>query len=534
MILHATPARPHRSTPIPGAPSGSCPSCGAQDWEAGMMTGTWRCRPCGIRGRTVRAPAQSLPRAATVPTYTEPSPLDLEIAQAETAATERARAALHARPPERCQRCNGEKFYPEPRDGYWRCRTCHGGTPEPLVTAVEEHAAIARARAEARAAVLAPGDAWLRRQAINERLRDRRPLREVRAAMRSALLHRMLPDRYALTPAGREFAHHRVTDLVQHHLELTGHHEDPRALRARELAPLALFTGRDGWTRAQGFHTTKDFPGLLDGIVRQVYLDSYQAAPSTFPAWTRSVTVVDFQTAYVAAPGFPELVAVGEHGEITRGVPPVDPSEPVRLQSFMRIIALTRQIVVNSDLLSFAALVDALGVAASALEADTVYALLVRNPVLADGQALFSAAHKNLMAAGALDATTLAAATSQLAQQAATGGTALHLRAAYLLVGTALGSTARELAVKQMPPTGAAEAGALTVLQDDRIPGAQWYVVADPAQCALIVTAHLQTEPTPTLEARDHWSIDAREYRGRNDFAAAVMDYRAAVLTPAP
>ena len=344
----------------------------------------------------------------------------------------------------------------------------------------------------------------------------------------------MAPDRYPLTPPAQEFTHHRLIDLVQQHLESAGH-ADPWSLRGAALAPFALYTNTEGWTRqVQGATTTSDFAGLLDDVVRQVYLDAYAAAPSTFAPWTRSVTLADFQTAYAIAPGFPALLPVGEHGEITRGGPPQAPGEPIRLRSFARILGLTREMVLNSDLVSFAALVDALGVSAAAMESDVVYGILTSNPPLADGQALFSPAHHNTMPAAALTAASLGAACAALAAQTAASGAPLHLVGRYLLTSVADGPVARELAVKQTPPGAGAEAGVLQVLVDDRIPTGQWYVLADPtAQRALMVTAHLDAEPTPVLDARDHWAIGAREYRGRNDFGAAVLDYRAAVLTPA-
>ena len=61
-------------------------------------------------------------------------------------------------------------------------------------------------------------------------------------------------------------------------------------------------------------------------------------------------------------------------------------------------------------------------------ESDAVYDLLVSNPKMADGFALFSTQHANLMTPAALDATSLATATAALAAQTA-GGHALHLRA---------------------------------------------------------------------------------------------------------
>jgi len=115
------------------------------------------------------------------------------------------------------------------------------------------------------------------------------------------------------------------------------------------------------------------------------------------------------------------------------------------------MLAFTRQAFLRDDVPRLAQLTTALANAASAVESDAVYALLTANPVLGDGNALFSAAHKNLMPAAVLDAQTLAAASGVLAAQVADGHV-LHLAARYLLVGVALGTTARQLATTATPP----------------------------------------------------------------------------------
>src|SRR5262245_11106916 len=95
-----------------------------------------------------------------------PAPIDVELAVAETAAIERARASLRERPPAACHRCGrtaDDAHFREERD-VWRCTPCGAGTVAAPPTAAEEREVITRARTEARAKVLAPGDAWLRRR----------------------------------------------------------------------------------------------------------------------------------------------------------------------------------------------------------------------------------------------------------------------------------------------------------------------------------------------------------------------------------
>jgi adenylate cyclase len=323
-----------------------------------------------------------------------------------------------------------------------------------------------------------------------------------------------------------------LVDFGKTYLEVTGH-EDPFRVGRHELAMALLRRGVPGWhpiTRGDGFQTTADLPGLLDRVTRALFLDAYTAAPRTFTAWTRAVTAEDFRPAILANPGFPALEPLPEHGEYTRHGP-TGPAAPLHVVTYGRIIALTREAVLANDLLSFSRLTEMLGVAAAALESDVVYAILTGNPVMVDGQPLFSPDHQNLMPGAALSADSLAAATAALAAQAV-DGTALHLVARYLLVGTALGPQARALAMATTPFDATPDAGTLAVIQDDRIPGTDWYVAADPRQRDTLVTAHLSTSPAPELLARDPWEIDGREYKGRDTFGAAVADWRGLVKTP--
>jgi hypothetical protein len=107
------------------------------------------------------------------------------------------------------------------------------------------------------------------------------------------------------------------------------------------------------------------------------------------------------------------------------------------------------------------------------------------NPPMADGQPLFSAAHRSLMPASALTADSLAAA-----------------------------------------------AAALTPIVEPRITDRSWYVTASPTEAATIITAQLSGQSGPVLQARAGWSVDPREYKGREDFGAAVADWRGLVKTP--
>ncbi|HKA28012.1 MAG TPA: hypothetical protein VKH82_01460 [Candidatus Binatia bacterium] len=368
------------------------------------------------------------------------------------------------------------------------------------------------------------------------RTRDRRPLGPIREAWRVLLLNRVSPERHPRTPACREWVDDTLIDLVAADHELRG--IDPHRLGRGGLARAALERGTVGWMPigargGSGYQATSDFPGLLDSVVAVLYSDGFTAAPQTFRPWTRDIGLNDFRTAYLVHPGFPQLLEVPEQGEFTRAFS-AGPVASITLVTFGRIVGLTREAVLANDLVGFSELVTALAAAAASLEADAVYALLATNPPLADGQPLFSAAHGNLLSPAPLTRDSLAAATAAMGAQTAASGAALHLVPRYLIVGSDLGQTARELVVPSTPPTGAEEPGALAVIVEPRITNGGWYLAASPSTIPTIATAHLTREPGPTLDVRDAWDIDAREYRARHNFGASVADYRGLTFTPAP
>jgi hypothetical protein len=340
-------------------------------------------------------------------------------------------------------------------DGWWRCVTCGRGVYVEPPTAVEEARAMFKVVDAETAAATAAVEAQVGPHRVFERTRDRRNILTMHDAWHAALCHRAAPTVFPVTPAARPWVDWTLVDLARRHLELIG--VDPHEWSHSQLCRLELDRGGGVgvWTpitpRSMGYQATADFPALLDGVAHAVFLDAFDAAVRTFEPWCTAITVNDFRSTYAVQATLPAFDEVPEHGEYTYAGP-TGPEQPMRLAVYGKVLAFTRQAFLRDDVPGLAQLTAALANAASAVESDAVYALLTANPVLGDGNALFSAAHKNLMPAAALDAQTLAAASAALAAQMADGHV-LHLAARYLLVGVALGTTARTLVRRRRPLT---------------------------------------------------------------------------------
>ena len=106
----------------------------------------------------------------------------------------------------------------------------------------------------------------------------------------------------------------------------------------------------------------------------------------------------------------PQLLEVGESGEFKRGTLG-ESKESYRVKTYGRVVAITRQVLINDDLDAFTRIPAMYGNSIAQLESDVVWGIITANPAMADGNALFHTTHKNLAGTGAaLDVSSVGAA----------------------------------------------------------------------------------------------------------------------------
>jgi hypothetical protein len=194
--------------------------------------------------------------------------------------------------------------------------------------------------------------------------------------------------------------------------------------------------------------------------------------------------------------------------------------------------------MVNDDLGMLARIPQSFGYAAAAMEGDVVYNLLLSNPPMSDGNPVFCAAHGNLATAGPIDLPGMEAARLLMRTQTSPEGQPLNLTPSFLIVGPKQEVAALQLTASLVVPTtlGTAIPVALKsveVVVDARITDLRWYLAASPLAIDTVEYATLAgAGEGPQLEARDGFEIDGIELKAREDFAAAVTDWRGMVLNP--
>ena len=343
-----------------------------------------------------------------------------------------------------------------------------------------------------------------------------------RAAVETALLHRFDPHRYALSEPARDWRGYSLIEMARTLLE--GEGQRLRGLSRDEIATRAL-------------HTTSDFPAILAAVTNKTLRDAYEAAPRTFPPIARRATAADFKDIHRLQLGeAPQLERVNEAGEFKRGTIG-EAKERYRIETWGKVIGITRQVIINDDLDAFTRIPSLFGTAAATLESDVVWGIVTANPIMGDGVALFHGNHKNLTATGtALDVASLGKARAAMARQTGLDGrTVLNIRPAFLVVPSSLELIAEQLIAQNLVPTKSADVvpqsiRSLSVIAEPRLDPASgaipWYLFASPSAIDTIEYAYLEGQDGVFIETRNGFDVDGLEIKARLDFGAKAIDWR--------
>lgn len=295
--------------------------------------------------------------------------------------------------------------------------------------------------------------------------RDERDTR--RALGVSALLNRVDPSKYQVE-AANDFRGMGVRRLAEEVLARAG--VNTRGMNETDFC-------------IQAFHSTSDFPYILENGLRKVLLTAYDTAPVTYKTWSRASVANDFKTMRrIRSGAAPVLLEVPEGGEVTLGTMGEE-RESYALATYARGISFTRQMLINDDLGAFNDISAKMGEQCARLENKTVYAILTANAAMNDGVTLFHADHENVgtgtIGNTGLDSMFVAMAT----QKDIDGVSPLNLMPKYLIVPPAK----RMTAVTAMRETGPSVkisdqnwfAGMLEVVSDAELTDtAKWYGAA--------------------------------------------------------
>ena len=355
--------------------------------------------------------------------------------------------------------------------------------------------------------------------------------------MEEALMLRVDP-RAKMTENGNQYRGMSLLEMGRDYLEFRG-------VRTRGMDRMHL-AGQVLQFRSPGMMSTSDFANLLQNVATKRLRRGYDVSAPSYRRWAREApNAPDFKSmSVVNLAGAPDLRQVNEHGEFTYGSM-TDGKETYSLITYGRIVAFTRQAMVNDDLRGFDRLVGAFGDSAARLENRTVYSILTANAALADTGNLFNATavttaggHANLTSSGtAISLTSLNVGRTMMRLQKGLQSEELNVAPRYLIVPATQEMLAYQYTSANYVPTaqsGVSEfssggRSALEVVVEaylDASSTTAWYLAADSAQVDTVEFCHLEGATGPVIESEMGFEVDGMAMKCRLDFAAKAIDFR--------
>lgn len=291
-----------------------------------------------------------------------------------------------------------------------------------------------------------------------------------------------------------------------------------------------------------GFSTIS-LTGILSNVANKTMLAAYQAVPSVAAQIAAETDVNDFKevTRYRLT-GVGVFQKVGPDGEL-KSAELGEEAFTSKVETYGRMITLTRQMLINDDLGAFLQIPRIIGRMSALKREEALFELLLSNPGL-----FFSAGNNNFLSGAntALSIDSLTSAEQAFLDQTDSEGKPILLAARTLLVPTSLKVRAQQLMtetrVNELPttakPANNPHVGKFTpiatpYLNAQGIAGGSalaWYLFADPADVAAIEIAYLRGRRVPTIESGDtNFNTLGVQWRGFFDFGVSMQDARAAV-----
>lgn len=348
--------------------------------------------------------------------------------------------------------------------------------------------------------------------------------------MEEAIICRV-DSRAKLTDNGRQYRGMSLLEIGREFLQSRG--IDTRGMDRLRLATEMLHF-------RSGFHTTSDFSNLFANVANKRLRAAYDENAGTYMMWARRApNAPDFKNiSVVQLSGAPDLLQTNEHGEFKYGTMK-DGAETYAVVTYGRIVALSRQAIINDDLRGFDRLVSAFGNSSRRLENRTVYSQLTANAALSDGIALFHGDHANLGtgAGSALALSSLTAGRAAMRLQKGLQSEELNLVPNFLIVPAALEQTAYQLTSANYVPADQAKINefrsggrtALTPIVEpilDASSATAWYLASDSGQVDTVEYCYLDGAEGPVIESEAGFEVDGISYKCRLDFAAKAVDSR--------
>ena len=323
---------------------------------------------------------------------------------------------------------------------------------------------------------------------------------------------------------------------------------------------MLMFARANGYTGRTSIHSgnlrevmqaafsTHTLTTLLTTTGNKLLLDGFNAIPQSWREVAAIRNVADFKavTAYRMTADL-EYEEVGPAGEIKHGTLGQE-TYTHQAKTYAKMIALTRQDIINDDLGAFNDLRNRLAIG-QAIKMNKVFWTVWLAAY--NGAAYWTAARGNLVTSSSIGEAGLNTAVQAFRDMEGPDGNMLSLEPKLLLVPPALEATAKKLYVSQEIRDTTASTKTLTAnihynqflpvvvpeLGNSNFTGysaTTWYLLGLPSIIASAAMCFLNGQQAPTIESADaDFSTLGVQFRAYHDFGADMTEYRASVAAEA-
>lgn len=274
---------------------------------------------------------------------------------------------------------------------------------------------------------------------------------------------------------------------------------------------------------------TGALPGILSNVANKSMLKAYEAAPTTFEAFTSIGSNVDFKEAKkyrLSEAG--ALLEIKENGEFEADeITESDAS--TKVLTYGRAFSFTRQMLVNDDLSALTKVPALYAAQAKRGINRLVYQTLAGADYSSTNGNL--AATPSALTLSGIDEGRVAMRT----QKNIRGTEVLNITPKYLIVSTQNEFKARQLMTSVSDPNATHYGvvnplmNSLEIVSDaelDLIDGKAWYLVADTSLFDAIEVTYLNGVQTPTIESQIAFDTLGIRYRIYIDYGVSVLDHK--------
>jgi phage major head subunit gpT-like protein len=341
----------------------------------------------------------------------------------------------------------------------------------------------------------------------------------------NAVAHRIAPGRIKLEDGAQVWVGRRLADIGREFCRMAG---------------VSTLGSDDAiFQRWGSLHTTSDFGNFLAELFNKQLLPRFLMAPSGLKEVTRRSTANDFRLKHVYRNSpMGQLQPLGQHGEFQRTTKADAKAESYAVQSFAAVFGISRQTLTNDDLGVFSDIGASLAQQSAEFENQQLANQLVSNPLMSDGNALFSAAHGNLAATpGAIATQTLSDARLAMRLQVNQNNQAINIRPTVLLT-SATNETAAQAALAEIYPTQVNYVNVFTdfvrLVIDPRLDllgqTKGWYLFADTGYAPVLEDSYLSGYEGPRVFTRVGFQggsdIDGTEVLCQLDYGVGAIGWQ--------